>query len=302
MPHLEHDRLVFLALGESEADSGEARHLGACAHCRNEVTGLRHVAGLGAGTRGLNDLPDPPAHVWQGILAEITTAGSLPSGDDRHTAAEITTADSLPSGDDRHTAPMPRAAGTTGTRPATHGARATGDGATGAARPATGGGTATGGSRVRRGRRRLPRWAGTVATAVAAAAIGVVGTLAVLSNTADDPRPPERVVLAGGQLSAYGTTSRDANGDARVFTDGQLHLHVANLPKIPGYYEVWLIDPKTMRMFSVGVLNSGTGDALLPLPPNVDVRTYSVVDVSAERYDNKPAHSGDSLLRGALTG
>lgn len=38
-------------------------------------------------------------------------------------------------------------------------------------------------------------------------------------------------------------------------------------------------------MFVVGTLGKG-----------------SVVDVSAEQYDNKPAHSGDSLLRGTLTG
>nr|WP_279306378.1 anti-sigma factor [Micromonospora globispora] len=81
-----------------------------------------------------------------------------------------------------------------------------------------------------------------------------------------------------------------------------MHLHVANLPTVPGYYEVWLIDPQTMRMFSVGTLGRGSGDELLPLPPNVDLRTYSVVDVSAEQFDNKPAHSGDSLLRGTLTG
>ncbi|WP_431974215.1 anti-sigma factor [Micromonospora haikouensis] len=264
MQHLDHDRLVFLALGESEADDGEARHLDACAHCRAEVDGLRHVAGLGAGTQGLGDLPDPPEHVWQGIVAEVAAAEALPSLGDRRAA-------------EPETAPTPG----NGARPGN-----------GAARPGGAGGR----------RRRLPRWAVTAVTAAAAAAVGVVGTFAVLSGSADEPRPPERVVLASGALTAYGTTPRDASGDARVFTDNQLHLHVANLPAVPGYYEVWLIDPATMRMFSVGVLNSGTGDALLPLPPNVDLRTYSVVDVSAEQYDNKPAHSGDSLLRGTLTG
>ncbi|WP_435822725.1 anti-sigma factor [Micromonospora arborensis] len=90
-------------------------------------------------------------------------------------------------------------------------------------------------------------------------------------------------------------------GDARVLQNHQLHLHAANLPRVPGYYEVWLINPTTMKMLSVGTLGGGP-DALLPLPPNVDLQSYSVVDVSAEQYDNKPAHSGDSLLRGTLTG
>ncbi|WP_442934580.1 anti-sigma factor [Micromonospora sp. CPCC 205739] len=121
------------------------------------------------------------------------------------------------------------------------------------------------------------------------------------ANDPDQPAP-QQVVLASGSLSAYGTTPKDATGAARVFTDGRLHLHVANLPNVSGYYEVWLINPSNMKMFSVGVLRDRSGDALLLLPPNVDLQAYSVVDVSAEQFDNKPAHSGDSLLRGNLTG
>ncbi|WP_431728948.1 anti-sigma factor [Verrucosispora sp. TAA-831] len=86
-----------------------------------------------------------------------------------------------------------------------------------------------------------------------------------------------------------------------MLDSGELHPHVANLPAVPGYYEVWLINPNTMEMFSIGVLGTGS-EVLLPLPPNVDLGKYSVVDVSAERFDNDTAHSGDSLLRGSLTG
>ncbi|WP_435820076.1 hypothetical protein [Micromonospora purpureochromogenes] len=76
-------------------------------------------------------------------------------------------------------------------------------------------------------------------TATAAAVLGVVGTLAVLDATdRGSDRAPQQAVLASAPLAAYGTTPKDANGDARVFTDGRLHLHVANLPDVPGYYEV----------------------------------------------------------------
>ncbi|WP_407664819.1 anti-sigma factor [Micromonospora tarensis] len=136
-------------------------------------------------------------------------------------------------------------------------------------------------------------------TAAAAAAVGVVGTASVLRP--EDPTPPPPQVVASAPLAAYGSTPPTATGDARVLQDGQLHLHVANLPRVPGYYEVWLINPTTMEMFSVGTLGGGS-DALLPLPPNVDLGSYSVVDVSAEQYDNNSRHSGDSLLRGTLTG
>ncbi|MFI7576345.1 anti-sigma factor [Micromonospora sp. NPDC049497] len=260
MQHLDHDRLVFLALGESDADSGESTHLDSCEHCRVEMRTLQHVAGLGAGTQGMRDLPDPPEHVWQGIMAEIRAAEDLPSlGDARSRQRPDDT-------DDR-----------------------------GDADP-TGGVVLT--PRPHR-RSRWSRWAGTAVTAVAAAALGVVGTLAVLDPK--DPEPAPRVVLASAPLAAYGSTPPDATGEARVFDNGRLHLHVANLPDVPGYYEVWLINPTTMEMFSVGVLGDEP-DELLPLPPKVDLEAYSVVDVSAETLDNNTAHSGNSLLRGTLTG
>ena len=84
MQHLDHDRLVFLALGESEADHGETDHLGGCVTCRGELDTLRHVAGLGADTQGLHALPDPPAHLWAGILAELDTVAEVPALAEAH--------------------------------------------------------------------------------------------------------------------------------------------------------------------------------------------------------------------------
>ncbi|BCJ58091.1 anti-sigma factor [Micromonospora endophytica] len=252
MPHLEHDRLVFLALGESAADDSDRTHLDACPPCRDELDSLRHVAGLGAATQDLRDLPDPPEHLWQGITAEIRAAEQLPTlvpGRGQPVAAERADDPPPPAA-----APAPR-------------------------------------------RARRARWSRYAVTAVAAAALAVVGTVAVLREEA----PPEQAVTARATLVAYGSTPPAARGDARVLGNGELHLHVTNLPAVPGYYEVWLINPQNMEMFSVGVLGSGP-DVLLPLPPNVDLAQYSVVDVSAEEFDNNTAHSGDSLLRGSLTG
>ncbi|WP_430500396.1 anti-sigma factor [Micromonospora trifolii] len=277
MQHLDHDRLVFLALGESEADDGESTHLGTCALCRAEVATLRQVAGLGTETQGLADLPDPPEHVWQGIEAQVRAAeaGPLLTETRRHRVpeqADLTTAEQAD----------------TTTAEQTFGAA--GESTVTRLDPAR---------RSRRGR-GWSGWVATAVTAAAAAAVGVVGTVSVLRP--DDPTPtPPPVVVASAPLAAYGATPPTAKGDARVLQDGQLHLHVANLPSVPGYYEVWLINPTTMEMFSVGTLGGGS-DALLPLPPNVDLKSYSVVDVSAEQYDNNTRHSGDSLLRGSLTG
>ncbi|MFJ6152848.1 MULTISPECIES: anti-sigma factor [Micromonospora] len=305
MQHLDHDRLVYLALGESEAANGESTHLDTCEHCRAELTALQQVAGLGAETQGLADLPDPPEHIWQGIAAEISAAQALPS---LTGAPRQQTVDQPLSG----TSAERQVSGPTPERPINKptersvseptAERSVSGTTAGPEVPGAGShwseGRSSGRSRARR--RGWSRWAATAVTAAAAAAVGVVGTVSVLRP--DDPPPdPTPAVVAQAPLAAYGSTPPTATGDARVLDGGQLHLHVANLPSVPGYYEVWLINPTTMQMFSVGTLGGGS-DALLPLPPNVDLSAYSVVDVSAEQYDNKPAHSGDSLLRGTLTG
>ncbi|MFF0256390.1 anti-sigma factor domain-containing protein [Micromonospora zamorensis] len=301
MQHLDHDRLVFLALGESEADNAESTHLGACALCRAEVATFQQVAGLGTETQGLADLPDPPEHVWQGIAAQVRAAEAQPSrAETRRQQVPVQGVGTL--AEQTNDTPFGRATGTT----AAQSAGTTGEQSTGTtgkqSTGTTAGPTVTRLESARRSRRGSgwSRWAATAVTAAAAAAVGVLGTVSVLRP--DDPAPaPTQVVVASAPLAAYGSTPPAAKGDARVLRDGQLHLHVANLPRVPGYYEVWLINPTTMEMFSVGTLGGGS-DALLPLPPNVDLTSYSVVDVSAEQYDNNTRHSGDSLLRGTLTG
>ena len=313
MQHLDHDRLVYLALGESEAANGESTHLDTCEHCRAELTALQQVAGLGAETQGLADLPDPPEHIWQGIAAEISAAQALPSltGAPRQqtvdqplsgTSAERQVSSPTPERPINEPTERSVSEPTTERSISPTAERSVSGTAAGFEGPGAGShrseGRSNGRSRARR--RGWSRWAATAVTAAAAAAVGVVGTVSVLRPN-DPPPDPTPAVVAQAPLAAYGSTPPTATGDARVLDGGQLHLHVANLPSVPGYYEVWLINPTTMQMFSVGTLGGGS-DALLPLPPNVDLSAYSVVDVSAEQYDNKPAHSGDSLLRGTLTG
>ncbi len=202
--------------------TGRRTHLGTCANCRTELATLERVAGLGAETQGLNALPDPPEHLWQGIEAQVRAAEAGPSPTEtRRVPAQASTvpAEQAPGA----------ATGPTVTR----------------LDPAR---------RSRRGR-GWSRWAATAVTAAAAAAVGVLGTVSVLRP--DDRTPtPTPAVVASAPLAAYGATPPAATGDARVLQDGQLHLHVANLPSVPGYYEVWLIDPTTMEMFSVGTLGA----------------------------------------------
>jgi anti-sigma-K factor RskA len=74
---------------------------------------------------------------------------------------------------------------------------------------------------------------------------------------------------------------------------------VSGLPPTgPGsFYEVWLLDGPT-RVMSLGgfrVPQSGDAEVTVPLP--VDVADFRYLDVSVEREDGDPGHSGDSVLR-----
>jgi hypothetical protein len=160
---------------------------------------------------------------------------------------------------------------------------------------------ATAAAPVRRRPRR--RWAVPVLAAAAAVVLAVAGTVAVDRWVTRTTEPP---ITAKAILSRLTTAPAAAQGDAEILAGSSLRLGVRNLPLTTGYYQVWLIDPDdTTKMMSMGNLPiaalSGAKDAVLPLPPGVDLNRYRLVDVSAEAYDGNAAHSGKSLLRGTLT-
>ncbi len=143
------------------------------------------------------------------------------------------------------------------------------------------------------------RWVRPLAALVAAAAVGVAGTVAVL-------RPwepgPGTVTASAATLTPVGGGPRAVSGRAVVVQgpDGpQLDVTARGLPLQLGYYEVWVFDGGR-NMVSVGVLDADSA-AALPLPPTLDLRTYHIVDISAEPYDGDQTHSKSSVLRGTLT-
>jgi anti-sigma-K factor RskA len=150
----------------------------------------------------------------------------------------------------------------------------------------------------RRRRRRTPKWVPPFLLATAAALVAIAGTVTVVQLV---DRPPAAEVTARATLSPLRGAPPAARGDAEVVDDDELRVDVSDLPLTNGYYEVWLIDPDdTSRMQSLGGLPADA-EAVLPIPPGTDLRTYRLVDVSAEPHDGNSAHSGDSLLRGTLT-
>jgi hypothetical protein len=141
-------------------------------------------------------------------------------------------------------------------------------------------------------RRRTAAWAG--ALVAASLVVGLLAGRAIWS-------PKESGSVSQVALETLDTRQRE--GEASVVRAGDgLDLNVATdrpLDAGDGYLEVWLINSDGKRMVSVGVLRPGeTGT--FPISQALIDQGYVVVDISKEQFDDKPAHSGDSLLRGKL--
>jgi hypothetical protein len=84
-------------------------------------------------------------------------------------------------------------------------------------------------------------------------------------------------------------------------SDGSLAVRVVlDADAAPDTFrEVWLITADASALVSLGVLDGK--EQTFPIPADVDLRDYVLVDVSQEPVDGDPNHSGDSIVRGELT-
>lgn len=287
MEHLDPDHIVVLALGERSAENeqGDGRalstldessraHLQDCVLCRSELAGLTRTVEL---ARSVNDLgpttPVLPASIWTGIAAELGIG------------ADPARAQPTPS-PDRAIADVPpqRLSVPADSSPA-------GATALHRRRPA--------GERSRPDRRTLTWRRGLlVAAVVVAAAVGaatgvVIGqrndtTTAAVEYQADlKPMP-------AGPVDAHATATVTQGDGSQTLT-----VNARQLPLRQGYYEVWLYNPTADKMVAVGTLGAA-GDGEFTLASTIDLRSYSVVDVSAQDFDGNPAHKL-SMLQGPLT-
>jgi anti-sigma-K factor RskA len=144
----------------------------------------------------------------------------------------------------------------------------------------------------RRGRLSVAWGAGLVAASLA---IGLLAGRAIWQ--------PETPVQPVSQVALSTLDTKQDEGKATVVrsTDG-LDLTVATAKPLDagdGYLEVWLLNDDGKRMVSVGVLAPGD-KASFPISQTMIDEGYTIVDISREKFDGSPAHSGDSLLRGRL--
>ncbi|WP_109210728.1 MULTISPECIES: anti-sigma factor [Microbacterium] len=124
--------------------------------------------------------------------------------------------------------------------------------------------------------------------------VGVVGTVALV-------RQSQPVEIAAATLDAF-PAHPDASGTAVVVetADGerQVEVDLDDAEADDGFREVWLITADATALVSLGVLEGSTG--VFPVPENIDLREYVLVDISQEPSDGNPDHSGDSIVRGEL--
>lgn len=148
--------------------------------------------------------------------------------------------------------------------------------------------------------RPRPRWLGLAAAVVAGILIGGASVAVI---TGQDT--PEKVV-ASAALSPLpdGPDRGGSQAEATLnSTDGGYTVTVkaTNLAGPDGFYEVWLMSPDDSGLIALGSLGPGETEATFPVPPGVDLRTFTAVDVSDEPLDGDPGHSAVSVLRGTLT-
>ena len=144
---------------------------------------------------------------------------------------------------------------------------------------------------VHRLRRRGPRLA--LAAAAVVVLVGAAAGAILLADRDGDDAPPLAVATLEPLVEGI-----DGGSAALVDEDGlRLELKTTDLDAGDGFLELWLLDPQITQLVSLGEYR---GPGTYPVPDGVDPDLVPVVDISVEPRDGDPAHSGNSLVRGAL--
>lgn len=260
MSHIDQEELALIALGEPVGSSAAETHLHQCAQCRNELAEMTHAVIVGRAAMDDQQMEAPAARVWKEIHTRLGLSDAV-HDDPLSTPEPVNIPD----------AGTARTAGTA-------------DSAVSAREVSI---------RPRRARGHRMLW--TLAASLAVLA-GVGG--AIWAGTTASLAP---VSVASATLDAF-PDHPQAAGEAEVDEqpDGSRELTVTvNVDETADTYrEVWLIRNDGQALISLGVLSGRSGT--FRIPNGVDLSDYDLVDISFEPIDGDPAHSGDSIVRGAL--
>jgi hypothetical protein len=289
MSHPVDDLLADFALGEP-VPGFVRNHVSACATCGAEADALGSA--LVALRMPAVDLVPPPGRVWAAVRAELDPTWLRP----RVAGDEVRPSGADPAHLTRPAHPLDAGVGAPAPVPSE------------AARPAAAGlpvpddEFAT--RRARRAQGARPRRRFPVGWVAAAAAVGVIagGAGVALWSARGDSGADRGVVLASARLDTLDT--KQARGSAELLRKGaatDLAVRTSAITAGSGYVEVWLINRDLKRMVSIGVLAPGATTQTFPVPQALIDDGYVVVDVSREPLDGDSRHSGDSVVRGALS-
>ena len=127
----------------------------------------------------------------------------------------------------------------------------------------------------------------------AAGALAIAGATLWNINQAATP-------LARAELSPLAQHSATGSATVLESRDGARTLEVKlSKDEAQGYQEVWLIGPDLTRLISLGIMDSDSGT--FPLPADLNLADFPIVDVSDEPLDGNPGHSSVSIVRGSLS-
>ena len=270
MSHVSDDVLAGIALGDPDVDPADREHAESCPVCSEELSELRQVSAMLRDEVGMRDAHrvDPGPQVWERVLAATSGEAIVEAGGESTRPALTAVPDA----------------------PAAPAAAQVSEGAE-AANPVT----PIESRRATRARSTRPWW--LVAAAAACLLLGVLVGRAVWA-----PGDVSSPVVASVPLTTL-DTSKQQEGTAQLLGgqggQGQeLRVDTKPMSAGSGFVEVWLINTDGKRMVSLGVLS---GDqATFQVPADAIKQGYTIVDLSIEQYDDKPQHSGDSIMRGTL--
>ena len=140
-------------------------------------------------------------------------------------------------------------------------------------------------------------WTSRWAPLALAAAIALVVGVAVGAGL-DGPGDEAGATLATVQLAPLTDDVPPHTAELREDAEGRtVVVELDDLPSTDGFHEVWLLDPTTGALVSLGPVRA---DDTYAVPDGVDLVDLSVLDVSVEPHDGDPGHSGASVLRGEV--
>ena len=276
MSHTDPEILALRALGETAGTAADAEHAASCAHCRAELTRLAEVVRLARDTEPGEALQVPPPQVWDRIAAATGVSATLNGLAPGRPALNGSAAPAEPSA--VLGTPVPPASPVTPEH-----SRASWLGR-------------------RRGAWPRGRLAGAVAGLAAGLIIGIGGAVGV-AQLNQGPRPAAAQVVARIELSPLPQFPQwqGSTGTAvmRATASQQEIVITLRAPARSGFYEVWLLARDGISMISLGDL-SADHTGTFTVPPGVDLRDYSRIDISLQPFDGSTQHSKASVVRGSL--